>query len=631
MDFLNNPFYILNATPHDNRRRIMDLEAERILFQDPVKVKKAAETLTKPLPRLSAELAWLPVKNSTHADRICKILESSEGNLGVRDRLKRVQDFLEADELMPIAKANVLAAGLSLLPRYTSDEVTAWILEIVHASENIDAEKLRVVINADRKVAGFPTAKLPHVKTEIQNLREHYRQVMASALGNLSADERAEVMTLLVEPATNDEKQVPRLIDRLVDWYELDAQKSIAEHETKIEELDEKLRLAADQKHQDSALASLVDRLTDAVNNWHAVAQPIQVNRKIKGLIHEDSRRVAWRVRDLAIHLFNDYNKLIFCQQLIAILQAVFADVVEVSEVLAKDARELEKITGVRAPNVPNPTARRRERRAHRDFEIQVEKLHTAADAKQPDSFLSPMVNQLIQSVKNWKVLAQSTETTSGEKRNHHDAANLVRELALHLWKEHGKLDYARQLLEMLQEEFAKVREIAALIAEDLKVLEAPERTRIEVQAQAEKLRTAADAKKPDSILSPKVSQLIQSVKEWKALAQPFHSYRTDHYNVANLVRELARHLWHEHGKINHTRKLMKMLQEVFAEISEITRIVAEDIKALDATENARLHIQTQVDTLRATAATKNSDSILGHGKSTHSDCQRMEGVGTTG
>ena len=609
MDFLQNPFFILDANPRDNGRRIIDLEAKCILFQDPVEVKKAAETLTKPLPRLSAEIAWLPVKNSTHADAICKILESSEGNLSAGDRLKRVQDFLEADELMPIAKGNLLAAGLSRLPRHTSDEVAAWILEITHPSENIDAEKLREVINADRKIAGFPTAKLPHIKTEIQNLREHYRQVMTSALGNLSADERAEAMTLLVESATDDEKPLPRLIDRLVDWYELDAQKSFAEHETKIEELDKKLRLTADENHQDSALASLVDQLTDAVNNWHAVAQPIQINKKIKGLIHEDSRRVAWRVRDLAIHLFNDYNKLSFCQKLIVILQAAFADVIEVSEVLANDIRQLEKITGVRAPNVPNHSARRRERRARHDIEMQVQKLRTAADANQFESGLSSMVNQLIQTLKKWNTLAQPIKADNADYRN---VANRVRELALHLWKKHGKIGYARQLLEAIQEEFAKVCEIVALIDEDLKALEAPERARLDVQVLTEKLRSAADAKKSDSILNPMVNQLIQSVKEWKALAQPLESYRTDHYNVANLVRELARHLWHEHGKISPTRQLLKMLQEVYAGIGEITRLVAEDMKELDGAQNARLHIQTQVDTLRAAAATKNSDSILG-------------------
>ena len=441
MDFLHNPFYILNATPQDKRQRIMQLASERILFQDPIKVNKAAETLTKPLPRLSAEIAWLPLKNSEQAGKICELLKSSDGNSGALGRLRQVQNLLDADELMPIAKCNVLATGLSRLPHHSSDEVAAWILEIAHAAEDIDAEKLREVINANRKVAGFPTAKLPHIEAEIQNLRDHYRQVMTLALENLSADERAEALTRVVEPATDDEKPSPRLIDRLIDWYELDAQKSLAKHETKIGELDEKLRLAADENRPDSVLASLVSQLTDAINNWLAVAQPIQINKKIKGLLDEDSRRVAWRVRDLAIHLFNDYNKLSFCQQLIALLQEAFAEVVEISEVLAKDMSELEKITGVRLPKVPSVTARRREHRARRDIEIQVEKLHAAADAKQPDSILSPMVNQLIQSAKNWKVLAQPIETTSGENKNHHYVANLVRELALHLWKEHGELD----------------------------------------------------------------------------------------------------------------------------------------------------------------------------------------------
>ena len=37
---------------------------------------------------------------------------------------------------------------------------------------------------------------------------------------------------------------MPRLIDRLVDWYEVDAQSSLEEHETNIGKLDEELRLA---------------------------------------------------------------------------------------------------------------------------------------------------------------------------------------------------------------------------------------------------------------------------------------------------------------------------------------------------------------------------------------------------
>ena len=311
-------------------------------------------------------------------------------------------------------------------------------------------------------------------------------------------------------------------------------------------------------------------------------------------------------MRRLAFHLLHEYEKLTFCQQLIMTLQSVFADVVQISEDLANNMNQLENIARRRGRNAQESFKRIREERARQDIEMQVQKLRSAADANRPS--LGRMANQLIRSVRRWKPLAQPIRASNTDCLH---VANLVRELAVYLRNEHDNLNVSLQLLKTLQKEFAEIGEVANLVAEQVKALEAPEHARLDVKKDIRKLRSAADAKKPDSILNPMVNQLFQSVKEWKTLTQTFHSYRRDHYNVANLVRELARHLWHEHGKIDHTRKLMKMLQEEFAEISEITRLVAEDIKALDATENARLRIQTQGDTLRATAATKYSDSIL--------------------
>ena len=630
MDFLCNHFYILTAATQDSRQRIMELVDRCSLARDPVQCREAAATLTHPRRRLLAEIAWLPAKKSEQAENICGLLKSSEGTLGALDRLRQVQNLLGTNKLMPIAKCNVLAAGMHHLPRHSSDEVETWILELAWAFEAIDTEQVRKEINADRKESDFPVVNLPHIKAEIQKLQKYYLRVMTSVLKKLSGKERAAAITEViesatdsiqgmrmitsiraamlgvVESATDDEKQFPRLIDRLVNWYEIDAQKSFEEHETKIEELDKKLRLAADENHQDSVLASLVNQLTDAINNWHAVAHPIQINKKIKGFSHKDSKRVEKHVRGLALHLLHDYNKLSFCQQLIMTLQAVFADVVEISEDLANNMNQLEDIARRRGRKAQDTFTRIREQSARQDIEMQVQKLRSAADANK--SSLSRMANRLIHSVKRWKPLAQPIRASNADCRH---VSNLVRKLALYLRNEHDNFNVSLQLLKTLQKEFAEIGEVANLVAEDVKGLEAPEHARLDVKTRVRNLRRAADANKPDSFLDPMVNQLIRSVKEWKALAQPFHSNRTDHYSVANLVRQLARHLWREHGKISHTRKLMKMLQEVFAEIGEITRLVAEDIKALDATENARLHIQTQVDTLRAATTTNNPDSIL--------------------
>ena len=67
--------------------------------------------------------------------------------------------------------------------------------------------------------------------------------------------------------------------------------------------------------------------------------------------------------------------------------------------------------------------------------------------AKSADSILAPMVNQLIQIIKNLDTIAQSTEGPP--------IAISVRKLALDLFNKHDKLDFARQLIYTLQRVFA--------------------------------------------------------------------------------------------------------------------------------------------------------------------------------
>jgi len=104
-----------------------------------------------------------------------------------------------------------------------------------------------------------------------------------------------------------------------------------------------------------------------------------------------------------------------------------------------------------------------------------VEKLRAAVDAERPDSTLAPMMNQLIQVVKNWDTVAQPIQVSTKSRGLDHDAshrvAGLVRGLAIHMFNEHGKLDFSQQLTNMLQEVFAEVGEVAERTAEDAEAL----------------------------------------------------------------------------------------------------------------------------------------------------------------
>lgn len=331
MDLLQNLFHILNATPQDNSLRIMELAEEHSLLLDSCDCTQARSDLTNPRKRLSVEIAWLPGLGPKRVIEVLSVLENS------------VSDLIGMDKLTSIARANLVAAGLSRLPDSAPDDVAEWILELAWAFEDIDPEELRAVINEDRIVSGFPeVTDLSMVEAEIQERRCHYRQVIKSALNNLSAKELVEAVTVAVESATdNGEEHGPILIDDLVDSYKDEARSFLEKEARNIEALVEKLRVAADAVRPDSALAPMVNQLIQVVKNWDSVAQPIQVSAKSRGLDHDASHQVARLVRGVAIHLFNEHGKLDFSQQLTNMLQVVFAEVAEVAERTTEDASAL--------------------------------------------------------------------------------------------------------------------------------------------------------------------------------------------------------------------------------------------------------------------------------------------------
>jgi hypothetical protein len=362
MDLLQNPFHILNASPRDNRRRIMELADERSLLLDSSECMEARSELTNPRKRLSAEVAWLPGIGPKRVGEVLSLLESSPA------------DLLAVDNLSSIARANLLAAGLARLPDHNADDVAEWILEISWAFEDLDADELIVIINEERVVSGFlEVSDLSAVEAEIQERRRHYRQVIKSALDNLSPKELVEAVTVAVESATDDgEEHGPIMIADLVDSYEVEAQGFLDKEEGNIRALVEKLRAAVDAERPDSTLAPMVNQLIQVVKNWDTVAQPIQVSTKSRGLDHDASHRVAGLVRGLAIHMFNEHGKLDFSQQLTNMLQEVFAEVGEVAERTAEDADALGEIAEQRVRLIEDAKNRAEEWRREITYEADV-------------------------------------------------------------------------------------------------------------------------------------------------------------------------------------------------------------------------------------------------------------------
>ena len=77
------------------------------------------------------------------------------------------------------------------------------------------------------------------------------------------------------------------------------------------------------------------------------------------------------------------------------------------------------------------------------EIQSQVENLTAAADAQEAHYTLAPMVNRLIRTLRAWNTSIPPIEANNG-------VAIIVRNLALHLWNEHQKLDFATQITNTL-------------------------------------------------------------------------------------------------------------------------------------------------------------------------------------
>jgi len=404
---------------------------------------KARSDLTNPRFRIGVEIAWLPGVSPGRANQLLTRV------------LQNPRSILTEPGLPALARANVIAAAFETLPNYKPDDVAQWILEIARAFEEIDSEELRVIINEERVVSGFPeVADLSVVEAEIQERRRFYRQVIKSALDSLSSKELVEAVTVAVNSATDEgEEHGPILIADLVDAYEVEAQGFLDKEEGNIRTLVEKLRVAVEAERPDSTLATMVNQLIKVVRNWDTVAQPIQVSTKSRGLDHDASRRVAGLVRGLAIDMFNEHGKLEFSQQLTNMLQEVFAEVGEVAERTAEDADALAEIAEQRA--LYSQVSKIEE------FTAQIK---ADVDSGRPDAYLSPKINQLCQLVMRWEIDPE------------HDAsqqvATIIRNLAIHIFNKHDKLDFSQQLTKTLLGAFKNAGEVFDRIVEDAKTLQ---------------------------------------------------------------------------------------------------------------------------------------------------------------
>lgn len=328
-----SPFAVLSASPRDDRKRIVDLAEEKALEIDHAKCQKARSDLTNPRTRLSAEVAWLPGVSPKRAQTLTQALLTDP--MGAR-----------AEGGLPaLAHCNLMAAAFEAVDAQDApEELAVFILEMALRVDELDPEEILQAVNEDRAVSGFPKVRATdQVESELAERKRYFRNTITDALNRLTPGALVNAMTLTVDRATEGgTKHAPELVDEIVDSYAVETQSFLTKEAENVEKLISAVRESA--KTGEAAVRPLIDRLDGVIRNWDKVAQPLQLSFKARGLDHDTSRDLAYKVRSLAVDLFNEHDLLKQSQRLTTLLKEVFSEIPDVVDRVEEDAKALSGI-----------------------------------------------------------------------------------------------------------------------------------------------------------------------------------------------------------------------------------------------------------------------------------------------
>ena len=330
----SNPFFVLGVNPRLDRRRIVELADEAALGADHATCQKARSDLTNPRARLGIELAWLPGVSPRRADTLMRLL--SDDPMAIRNE----------DGIPALAHCNLLAAAFGAVDsRYLASDVAEFAEQLSRLVEELDAEVILRAVNEDRSVSGFPEVKgVEQVSEELAVRKRVYRNSIKEALNRLPPNDLIGAMTQLVNSTTSSgTEHAPELIDELVDSYAIETQQFLQREAENAEKLIAAIRERA--KAGETTVKQIVDRLDSVLRNWDKVAQPLQLSFKARGLDHDASRSLAYKVRSLAIDLFNEHDHLGQSSRLTELLKELFSEVPDILDRVEEDAKALGDIS----------------------------------------------------------------------------------------------------------------------------------------------------------------------------------------------------------------------------------------------------------------------------------------------
>lgn len=340
MELSKNPFYILGATTRNNRMKIMELAEEKSLILDPDECVRVRTDLTNPRRRLVAEMSWFPGFSPEGVESIIEYLTA------LKQQLNPVP--VDLNQFEPLAKLNFLTEQIrykkykDIFKHENIFKIGNAIFEIDRVFEAISPEQVQATINEDRVVSGFPLVQNTNqIEEELTTIRTNIKSIIDDRLNQLPQKDYIKLVNMIAKKCIDIEGYCRgTVIDDVLDSYEIKTKSLVDEKMQIILALAEKISIDANA----IILDNVIDELIGLVIEWDKIVQPLQLNARAKGTKHEDSEKVAYIVRNLAIELHNEHEKTAQSIKLTNMLKNVFAELDEFAERTETDIKALDDI-----------------------------------------------------------------------------------------------------------------------------------------------------------------------------------------------------------------------------------------------------------------------------------------------
>lgn len=287
----NNPFFILNVSPNDNRRAIMSKAEELSLLGDSRQLEEAQSILINPGRRLSAELTWFI---NCDKDRMAQIIDAVNNNYLINT------DGLES---LPRLIALMHNLGVEEEPDYLT--IGFYAVEIDELFSDIVPSEIVQCINSSRIIAGITETNETDVTDELSRLRDQIRVFISEKLSNINDEQYIDFATIIAfKYIAKKDYNSGVILDDIIDQYEIRMQLAIESSSDEIRQIIKRINDSPNNQ-----INKLSNDLIIELKKWGDLIIPVLLKSEYNGTINDITNQTIRSVRELCIDFHNNKNQ----------------------------------------------------------------------------------------------------------------------------------------------------------------------------------------------------------------------------------------------------------------------------------------------------------------------------------